>query len=51
VARGDRAAVAAHVDALAPYPDAQDLYLHLTHAMEALVASEPAAIDSASQVA
>jgi predicted short-subunit dehydrogenase-like oxidoreductase (DUF2520 family) len=53
VARGDRAAIAAHVDALAAYPDARDLYLQLTRAMETLVATEPAAAvaDSATQVA
>jgi predicted short-subunit dehydrogenase-like oxidoreductase (DUF2520 family) len=46
VARGDQAAIAAHVDALAAYPDARDLYLQLTRAMEALVATESAATDS-----
>jgi GrpB-like predicted nucleotidyltransferase (UPF0157 family) len=46
VARGDQAAIAAHVDALAAYPDARDLYLQLTRAMEALVATEAAATDS-----
>jgi predicted short-subunit dehydrogenase-like oxidoreductase (DUF2520 family) len=51
VARGDRGAIAAHLDALAPYPEARDLYLHLTRAMEALIASEPVATDSATQVA
>ena len=51
VARGDGAAIAAHLDALAAYPDARDLYLHLTRAMEALVATEPPAADSATQVA
>lgn len=51
VARGDRAAIAAHIEALAAYPDARDLYLHLTRAMEALVAGAPAATDSAAQVA
>jgi predicted short-subunit dehydrogenase-like oxidoreductase (DUF2520 family) len=51
VARGDGAAIAAHLDALAAYPDARDLYLHLTRAMEALVATEPVATDSATQVA
>ena len=51
VARGDSEAIAAHLDALAGHPDARDLYLHLTRAMEALVANEPVATDSASQVA
>ena len=56
VARGDRAAIAAHIEALAAYPDAQELYVHLTRAMEALVATEPratdaGATDSATQVA
>jgi predicted short-subunit dehydrogenase-like oxidoreductase (DUF2520 family) len=51
VARGDSEAIAAHLDALAGHPDARDLYLHLTRAMEALVATEPAATDSATQVA
>ena len=39
VARGDRDAIAAHLDALAPYPEARDLYLHLTRAMESLLAT------------
>ena len=56
VARGDAAAIAAHLDALAPYPEARDLYLHMTRAMEALVATdatagESAAPNSATQVA
>jgi predicted short-subunit dehydrogenase-like oxidoreductase (DUF2520 family) len=38
VARGDTDAISAHLDALAPYPWARDLYLHLTRAMESLVA-------------
>jgi predicted short-subunit dehydrogenase-like oxidoreductase (DUF2520 family) len=38
VARGDTDAISAHLDALAPYPEARDLYLHLTRAMETLVA-------------
>jgi predicted short-subunit dehydrogenase-like oxidoreductase (DUF2520 family) len=38
VARGDTDAISAHLDALAPYPEARDLYLHLTRAMESLVA-------------
>jgi predicted short-subunit dehydrogenase-like oxidoreductase (DUF2520 family) len=46
VARGDTDAITAHLDALAPYPEARDLYLHLTRAMESLVATsgdQPAA--------
>jgi predicted short-subunit dehydrogenase-like oxidoreductase (DUF2520 family) len=39
VARGDSDAITAHLDALAPYPEARDLYLHLTRAMESLVAA------------
>jgi predicted short-subunit dehydrogenase-like oxidoreductase (DUF2520 family) len=38
VARGDTDAITAHLEALAPYPEARDLYLHLTRAMESLVA-------------
>jgi predicted short-subunit dehydrogenase-like oxidoreductase (DUF2520 family) len=52
VARGDSDAITAHLEALAPYPEARDLYLHLTRAMESLVspaAAEPAA--SGAQVA
>ena len=41
VARGDTDAIAAHLDALADYPEARDLYLHLTRAMESLVATRP----------
>ncbi len=37
VARGDTDAITAHLDALAPHPEARDLYLHLTRAMESLV--------------
>jgi predicted short-subunit dehydrogenase-like oxidoreductase (DUF2520 family) len=37
VARGDSDAITAHLEALAPYPEARDLYLHLTRAMESLV--------------
>ncbi len=37
VARGDTDAIAAHLDALEAYPEARDLYLHLTRAMESLV--------------
>jgi predicted short-subunit dehydrogenase-like oxidoreductase (DUF2520 family) len=52
VARGDTDAITAHLDALEGYPEARDLYLHLTRAMEALVGSasdQPPA--SAAQVA
>ncbi|HEY6469094.1 MAG TPA: DUF2520 domain-containing protein [Candidatus Dormibacteraeota bacterium] len=38
VARGDTDAITSHLDALALYPEARDLYLHLTRAMESLVA-------------
>ncbi|MFI5287330.1 MAG: DUF2520 domain-containing protein [Candidatus Dormibacteria bacterium] len=51
VARGDHGAIAAHLDALAPYPEARDLYLHLTRAMESLIAAQPATPDAATQVA
>ncbi len=51
VARGDQGAIAAHLDALAGYPDARDLYLHLTRAMESLVATQPVAGDAGAQVA
>jgi predicted short-subunit dehydrogenase-like oxidoreductase (DUF2520 family) len=37
VARGDSDAITAHLEALAAYPEARDLYLHLTRAMESLV--------------
>jgi predicted short-subunit dehydrogenase-like oxidoreductase (DUF2520 family) len=37
VARGDTDAITAHLEALAPYPEARDLYLHLTRAMESLI--------------
>jgi predicted short-subunit dehydrogenase-like oxidoreductase (DUF2520 family) len=52
VARGDTDAITAHLEALAPYPEARDLYLHLTRAMESLVgaAVEPPA-SSSTQVA
>lgn len=43
VARGDTDAIAAHLDALEPYPEARDLYLHLTRAMESLVGTRPEA--------
>jgi predicted short-subunit dehydrogenase-like oxidoreductase (DUF2520 family) len=39
VARGDTDAITAHLDALAAYPEARDLYLHLTRAMESLMSS------------
>jgi len=39
VARGDTDAISAHLEALAPYPEARDLYLHLTRAMESLVST------------
>jgi predicted short-subunit dehydrogenase-like oxidoreductase (DUF2520 family) len=42
VARGDTDAIAAHLDALAHHPEARDLYLHLTRAMESLVTDVPA---------
>jgi predicted short-subunit dehydrogenase-like oxidoreductase (DUF2520 family) len=51
VARGDRDAIAAHLDALAPYPEARDLYLTLTRAMESLLATQPAVGDASTQVA
>jgi len=56
VARGDADAIAAHLDALESHPDARDLYLHLTQAMESLVADrgdaiQPAADGAGSQVA
>ncbi len=51
VARGDHDAIAAHLDALATYPEARDLYLHLTRAMESLIATQPAAADAGTQVA
>jgi predicted short-subunit dehydrogenase-like oxidoreductase (DUF2520 family) len=51
VARGDGAAIAAHLDALASHPEARDLYLHLTRAMESLVAAGPVASGSATRVA
>ena len=40
VARGDSDAVTAHLDALAAHPEARDLYLHLTRAMESLVGAD-----------
>jgi len=51
VARGDRDAIAAHLDALAPYPEARDLYLHLTRAMESLLATRPVDSDTGARVA
>ena len=52
VARGDTDAITAHLEALAPFPEARDLYLHLTRAMESVIgtAAEPPA-DSSAQVA
>ena len=41
VARGDTAAITAHVEALADHPEARDLYLHLTRAMESLTDTLP----------
>ncbi|HUZ68970.1 MAG TPA: DUF2520 domain-containing protein [Candidatus Saccharimonadales bacterium] len=37
VARGDSDAITAHLEVLAAHPEARDLYLHLTRAMESLV--------------
>lgn len=51
VARGDGDAIAAHLGALAPYPEARDLYLTLTRAMESLLATRPAAGDAGAEVA
>jgi len=51
VARGDHAAISAHLEALAAYPEARDLYLHLTRAMESLVAAAPPVGGQATQVA
>jgi predicted short-subunit dehydrogenase-like oxidoreductase (DUF2520 family) len=51
VARGDQGAIAAHLDALAGHPDARDLYLHLTRAMESLIGTQPVAGDAGAQVA
>jgi len=51
VARGDTAAIEAHLEALAPHPEARDLYLHLTRAMEALIAPAPAAAATSEEVA
>jgi predicted short-subunit dehydrogenase-like oxidoreductase (DUF2520 family) len=56
VARGDADAITAHLDALESHPDARELYLHLTRAMESLIAdrgdaTEPATDDAGSQVA
>ena len=51
VARGDRDAITAHLDALAPYPEASDLYLHLTRAMESLLATRPVDADAGARVA
>jgi predicted short-subunit dehydrogenase-like oxidoreductase (DUF2520 family) len=51
VARGDSAAIAAHLDALADHPEALDLYLHLTRAMESLADTEPRPGQAVTQVA
>jgi len=51
VARGDRDAIAAHLDALAAHPEARDLYLTLTRAMESLLAAPAVAGDADSEVA
>ena len=51
VARGDRDAITAHLDALASYPEARDLYLHLTRAMESLLATRPVDGDAGARVA
>ena len=48
---GDQDAIAAHLDALAAYPEARDLYVHLTRAMESLLATRPIAGDSGARVA
>jgi predicted short-subunit dehydrogenase-like oxidoreductase (DUF2520 family) len=51
VARGDTDAITAHLDALAPYPEARDLYLHLTRAMESLLGEGVDQAASSTQVA
>jgi predicted short-subunit dehydrogenase-like oxidoreductase (DUF2520 family) len=51
VARGDSDAISAHLEALAPYPEARDLYLHLTRAMESLVNPGVEQTDSSTRVA
>jgi predicted short-subunit dehydrogenase-like oxidoreductase (DUF2520 family) len=51
VARGDQGAINAHLEALAPHPEARDLYIHLTRAMESLLAAPPEAGEQATQVA
>ena len=51
VARGDQDAIAAHLDALAAYPEARDLYVHLTRAMESLLATRPIAGHADTRVA
>jgi len=51
VARGDGAAIAAHLDALAPFPAARDLYLHMTRAMESLAAGDTDVAQSGVEVA
>jgi predicted short-subunit dehydrogenase-like oxidoreductase (DUF2520 family) len=51
VARGDGEAIAAHLEALAGYPEARDLYLHLTRAMESLVNDHAPAAAASTRVA
>jgi predicted short-subunit dehydrogenase-like oxidoreductase (DUF2520 family) len=51
VARGDSGAITAHLEALAPYPEARDLYLHLTRAMESLLAPAEQQAVAGTQVA
>ncbi|MHB8490487.1 MAG: DUF2520 domain-containing protein [Candidatus Dormibacteria bacterium] len=51
VARDDRDAIDAHLDALAAHPEARDLYLTLTRAMESLLGAPAVAGDADSEVA
>jgi predicted short-subunit dehydrogenase-like oxidoreductase (DUF2520 family) len=51
VARGDTDAIAAHLDALAGHPEARDLYLNLTRAMESLIGNQSPASAASAQVA
>jgi predicted short-subunit dehydrogenase-like oxidoreductase (DUF2520 family) len=51
VARGDVDAIAAHLDALAQYPEARDLYLRMTKAMESLVTDQAHASAASAEVA
>lgn len=51
VARGDTDAIAAHLEALAGHPEARDLYLHLTRAMESLANDQALAAATSAQVA